>query len=434
MNILFQRATEKFLMLYYYMKTPLYCKKTNDGAYIKKLQNRKLKRILKRAYSTELYRKKFDESGLLPQDIKSVDDLYKFPVLTKEEYRDYIDGEVQKNPDKYKKWLTDHTSGSTGMPLYTKYTPYEHAAEMGKVFKVYMHNGHHVFKDTKMAITSPTHATTETRSFIQKLGLAKKYRMSQLDAPFKWVEKLNRVKPDLLNANMSHIISMIEYAEQEKIDLYVPQIVVSTAEKMSKDKAALLQKYFGNHVVDVYGCIENGIIAYTLRSDINKHYVLNEYNYFFVLDSDNKLADKGKIYLTSLFSKGFPLINYQLGDIVDTYVENGIRYIKEINGRADDWIKFRDGSKVPFQHIYEIMSDLGGGVIKYRVVQESYDELIINVVRRTNTSYSKDFIEQTIMDRAKKILPQNKIKIKVNWVKTIEVEQNGKIRMLISKV
>lgn len=68
------------------------------------------------------------------------------------------------------------------------------------------------------------------------------------------------------------------------------------------------------------------------------------------------------------------------------------------------------------------------------MVQESYDELIINVVRRTNTSYSKDFIEQTIMDRAKKILPQNKIKIKVNWVKTIEVEQNGKIRMLISKV
>ena len=411
----------------------MYCRKDTDAKYIKKVQNKKLKKILKRAYSMELYRKKFEEVNLTPKDILSVDDLHKLPSLTKEEYRDYINEEVRKNPQLYSRWLSDHTSGSTGMPLITKITPFEHAAMMGKVFKVYMSNGHHIFTNSMFAIVSPTHSTSETHSFIQKLGLARKYKVSQLDPPQKIVESFNCVKPDLLNANMSHIISMIEYAEDHNIKLYQPNVVITTAEKLSVDKRRLLEKHFGEAVVDVYGCIETGMMAYSKKGDLDRHYFLNEYNYFFVKDSENKISDNGDIYITSLFQKGFPLINYKVGDKVETYTENGIRYIKEVFGRSDDWIKFKDGTKVPFQHIYEIMSTIEG-VIKFRVVQETYDLLIFNVVKIDNDRYKKDIIEHNIMENARKILPLDKIRIEIHWKETIDIEKNGKIRMLISKV
>ena len=47
---------------------------------------------------------------------------------------------------------------------------------------------------------------------------------------------------------------------------------------------------------------------------------------------------------------------------------------------AHDWIKFKDGTKLPFQHVYEIMSPIEG-IVKFKVIQETYDLLKIKVVK-----------------------------------------------------
>ena len=433
MNIELQHRTENFLMLYYYIRNFSYIRNISNGKYVRKVQNRKLRKIVKEAYKCPLYRKKFDDANLTEKDITCVEDLHKLPPLTKTELKEWMTSELLNNPSKYEGWFRDNTSGSTGTPLQVRYTPYEHAGMMAKIFMIYKISGQNIFLNTMFSISSPAHQGGETKSFIQKLGFAVKYRCSQLDEPAAIVEKFNKTKPDLLNANVSHIISMIEYAEANGIELHKPRIVVSTAEKMTDDRLALMRKHFGDDctIVDNYGSIETGAMACNIDRDINKKYFLYPYNCFIVKDEAGKRTNHGRIYITSLFQTGVPLINYEVGDIVETFEENGITIIRRIDGRQDDWVKFSDGTKVPFQHVYEMMSPIEG-IIKYKAIQEDYEHLYIKCVK-LNNSYDIAAIEEQIQANAEQIF-NNRIKILVEWVDDIEVEENGKIRMLISKV
>ena len=56
---------------------------------LKALQSERLCAMVKRVYEKiPLYRKRFDEIGLKPEDIKSIDDISKLPFTTKQDLRD----------------------------------------------------------------------------------------------------------------------------------------------------------------------------------------------------------------------------------------------------------------------------------------------------------------------------------------------------------
>ena len=56
---------------------------------LKEIQSKKLVEQVKRVYeNVPYYRKKMEEKGVTPDDIKSVDDLYKLPFLSKKDLRD----------------------------------------------------------------------------------------------------------------------------------------------------------------------------------------------------------------------------------------------------------------------------------------------------------------------------------------------------------
>lgn len=83
---------------------------------IEELQKR-LHLIIQHSYdNVPYYRKIFRELNLTPSDIKSVEDLSKLPVLTKDDVRNNIDKLVAKT-NYSSKLLVSNSSGSTGEPL-----------------------------------------------------------------------------------------------------------------------------------------------------------------------------------------------------------------------------------------------------------------------------------------------------------------------------
>jgi len=88
------------------------------------LQLERLRRQLERCYaSSPFYREKFDEAGVGPDDLRSLADLARFPVVTKEELRD----EQAAHPPfggfvvaPEEDWAETHpSSGTTGRPANT---------------------------------------------------------------------------------------------------------------------------------------------------------------------------------------------------------------------------------------------------------------------------------------------------------------------------
>lgn len=92
---------------------------------IKQMQSEKLVKIVKYVYdNVEYYRKKMDEKGVTPDDIKSIEDLHKLPFLSKADLREgYPYGLLATD---LKNCVRIHsTSGTTGKRVVAFYTQHD---------------------------------------------------------------------------------------------------------------------------------------------------------------------------------------------------------------------------------------------------------------------------------------------------------------------
>ena len=85
---------------------------------IKELQNKKLKLLVQHSYKhVPYYREKMDSMNLLPDDIQSIDDLHKLPLLSKKDVKENIYFDLMSDNHDKSKIQKITTSGSTGQPF-----------------------------------------------------------------------------------------------------------------------------------------------------------------------------------------------------------------------------------------------------------------------------------------------------------------------------
>jgi phenylacetate-CoA ligase len=97
---------------------------------IRRYQEQKLTRQLRYCYDhSELYRKKFDELGAKPEEIRTVEDLRRLPVfMTKDDERESARASLERDGHPFglhlcapvnELYLTGTTSGTTGIPTFS---------------------------------------------------------------------------------------------------------------------------------------------------------------------------------------------------------------------------------------------------------------------------------------------------------------------------
>jgi len=85
---------------------------------LKEYQNEKLRALVKHAYTNvPYYHNLFKERKLIPDDIKTTDDLLKLPMLTKEIIRKNFPHRIVARSIPKKQMMFQGSSGSTGEPL-----------------------------------------------------------------------------------------------------------------------------------------------------------------------------------------------------------------------------------------------------------------------------------------------------------------------------
>lgn len=90
---------------------------------IKRIQQEKLRRLVKHSYEkVPYYRRLFDSMSLKPEDIQSTEELTKLPLLSKKTIKNFpLKQMIAKGID-IKRCRTATTSGSTSVPLQIYYT------------------------------------------------------------------------------------------------------------------------------------------------------------------------------------------------------------------------------------------------------------------------------------------------------------------------
>lgn len=435
-------AAERKLENVYALKnlTTLYKKpiRGKDYKHLKEVQDAKVQELMARAWDIPFYRKRFEESGTIPADYKTAADLYKFPVLTKAELRDWMDSEAAQNPEKYAHWHISPTSGSSGAPLRTLVSPKENAWMTANWLRVLSMPGFDPFTGKTMCRPNSLHGPVKSRdSIVQRFGILRRKQMSdalknRLTSE-QLLQEINDYKPDYLYNHKNVLVRVAAYVKKTGAYCHKPKFYTPFGEMMDEASRQLLTEVFGDGLVDAYGMSEVGSCVIRLPHK-DEYQVNSDTHVVNIYDAELKNpADCGPAVITPLFKTDLPIINYVSGDSMDTYMKAGLRFVKSIQGRMNDVVKHRDGSVTEWGNVAVIMNWIRE-IIQYRMVQEDYENITLMMVLDPAVDESKKpELEAVLTDKLGTLL-KGEFNFKYEWYEEIPSDANGKLRILVSKL
>jgi phenylacetate-coenzyme A ligase PaaK-like adenylate-forming protein len=424
-----QKATINF-RIYGYLKQ-LMKEARLPAEEVHKLQFTRLKNLLCDVYRTHpFYQERFDANHFDPFKMADISELKNVPVLEKEDYRTLIKSLVEEKGEQYyQNWFIDSTSGTTGIPLRILRTWDERAYMLAKWMMVLYLNGYK-WKDVTFSLPSPSHIQRD--SIVQRFGILKRFSIAYTDPIEKQIELYLKAKPAVVYGNKTYLVQLALHCNENNIKLPHPNLCVSFAEEMDGPSRSVLEKCFGpDCLMEIYGALEVAIMAYQIKGN-NYFDMCPTTDILEVIDKDGKDTNYGNVLLTNLFIRSFPLIRYNLLDVLDTGIINGFPVINKIRGRQDDKIKFTDGETVPWPIMAIILERRRNELKQFRVIQEDYD--LIRIVVSKEDHVDRSAIENAILTDFRNEVRNEGVEYFVDFVDRIPPDPNGKIRLLISKV
>ena len=368
---------------------------TLSRAEIEALQLERLQETVKRVYDKVLpYRKKMDDAGIKPEDIKTLNDLSKLPFVTKQDMRDnYPFGLFAVPRDQLVR--IHASSGTTGKPTVVGYTQNDLKTWTECVSRVACMGGANR--------TDVAQICFGYGMFTGALGLH--YGLENIGAAIvpsstgnseKQIMYMQDFGTTLLVATPSYALRLAEVAREMGLDpakdLKV-KIGLVGSELLTDARRAERHKYWGEDmlVTSNYGMSElmgpgvSGECEHLCGMHINEDFFIPE-----IINPETgevlPEGEKGELVITCIKKEGLPLIRYRTKDITRLNYEKckcGRTFVRmdNLSGRSDDMLKIRGVNVFPSQ-IEEVIlsfSELGPHY-EIIVTREGYnDKLEIRV-------------------------------------------------------
>lgn len=406
------------------------------------LRLERLKRLVRIAYEHEPYwRGLMDESRLRPEDVQSLDDLPRFPLLKKDTLRKRREEMVWR--DEGKRVQLVRTSGSTNEALefYTSSSREAHinAARMRGHEWVGVRRGEKelYFWGSPVEL-SKQDRLKHFRDWLVNDGLTNGFEITpeRLEGYYRqWLSW----RPRCLFGYPSTLVLTVTMAAAKGLDLKRLRerglrVIVTTSEMLSEVDRKLIADGFGVPVYDSFGLREGGLVGHECAEGtmhcVDEQVVLETVDPETLEPTDGE----GELVVTNLVGAAFPIIRYRTGDIVTLSRERcrcgrTLSSIRISGGRAVEFVVTRDGKwVVGYSFIYIARSV--PGVVKFQVVQERVGEIRIRLA--VDDAFPADGAERVREQAAKRLGSDDKIVVEV--VDDIEPAPSGKYRPVISKV
>lgn len=368
------------------------------------LQTERLVKAVVYAYErVPLYKERFDEIGLKPDDIKGLDDITKIPFTVKTDLRDNYPYGLLAVP------MTDivrvhASSGTSGKPTVVAYTKGDLDMWSDCMARLIVAAGGN--KDDIVQISFGYGLFTGALGLHQGF---EKIGATVVPASSGNTERQVMLLKDLgvtaLVATPSYGLYIAEVMDKLGItkDEMKLRIGLFGSEASSPEMHAELQERLGLIPTDNYGLSEiigPGVSGECL-SKCGMH--INEDHFYPEIVDPNTLkpvadGEWGELVLTTLTKQGMPMMRYRTKDITRLLRERcecGRTLVRmdKIQGRSDDMLKIRGVNVFPSQIEGVLLNipELGGGNYEITVTRDGHmDKLEIRVELR-DTSLIDDF-------------------------------------------
>ena len=324
----------------------------------KALQLVRLKWSVNHAYkNVAFYKKKYDEIGIHPSDLKYLEDIKLFPFTTKEDLRENYPFNMFAH--KLKDIARIHaSSGTTGKPTVVAYTKND--------LEMWEHLIERCLRASGMKKGDMLHNAYGYGLFTGGLGLhggAEKMGLTVITVSggmtARQVQLINDFKPKGITVTPSYILSILDEFKAQGLDPKKSSLEVGIfgAEPWTNSMRSEIESQFDMHAVDIYGLSEvlgPGVANECVESKDGLH-VWEDYFYPEIInvETGNVLEDgeKGELVFSSLCKEAFPIIRYRTKDLTKLMkgTARSMRRMEKITGRSDDMMIIRGVNIFPTQ-------------------------------------------------------------------------------------
>lgn len=399
-----------------------------DSEELRKLQNRKLCTIVKHSYdNVPYYNSLFKKVKLRPDDIKTVEDLEKLPLLTK---KDLIEAPLEKrvaaNID-LKKCRKTSTSGSTGTPLTVYTDKKKRIIHRKKKYRWRLECGE-IITNRQVLIGSVETTRWVLRHPWEKIGIFNTKTISPFEEPNKQIEKIRKFAPHLATSYPSCFRVLAKrILEQDLQEINIP-LIFTGGEILDENTRRLVSKAFKAEIFESYGshearCVCRECVAHN-GCHINSDRVLVE----IIRDGKRVSAgEEGEITVTVLDNYVMPFLRYNLGDIGLLMKEhcscsNPFPLMRITGGRKSDVIQLPNGSMRSAIFVYTSLN-MVQGIRQFQVTQERSDRFTVKIVKDSKfTSATYERVKQIMREKI------GNVELDVVAVDKIPREKSGKFK------
>ncbi len=344
-------------------------------AELETLQLKRLRATLQHAYANNAgYRRKFDAAGVEPSDLRSLDDLARFPFTTKDDLREaYPFGFFCVPMERVAR--VHASSGTTGKATVVGYTHNDIAMWSGLVarsiraaggragMKVHVAYGYGLFTG---GLGAHYGAEAAGCTVIPMSG-GQTERQVQLIRDFA---------PEIIMVTPSYMLAILDEFERQGVDPRSTSLKVGIfgAEPWGEGMRAEIENAFRIDACDIYGLSEvmgPGVAqefaatkdGATIWEDHFLPEIVNP-------NSGERLADgeEGELVFTSLTKEAMPVIRYRTRDLTRLLPGSlsAMRRMAKIGGRSDDMLIIRGVNVFPSQ-IEEMILGCAGLAPHYEI-------------------------------------------------------------------
>ncbi|MGP8329394.1 MAG: phenylacetate--CoA ligase family protein [Methanosarcinaceae archaeon] len=393
---------------------------TMDHGELEKLQLKRLKKTVASVFNNvPFYTQKFKQQGVVPDDIKSLDDASLLPLTIKQDLRDsYPFGLFAVHS---KNIVRIHaSSGTSGKPTVVGYTAQDIDTWSDLMARNLMMVG----------VRSDDVLQNAVNYGLFTGGLGVHYGAEKLGAmtvpsgtgnTVKQLEMMIDFGVTALHCTPSYALYLAETAEQMDImDKLSLNIGCFGAEPWSSNTRKELENVLNIKAYDSYGLSEmfGPGVAFECKEQDGLH-IWNDHFLVEVQDANGEQVaqgEKGELVLTSLTKEAFPLIRYHTGDITrllesECACGRTTQRISRILGRADSMLIVRGINVFPSQ-IEDVIANIPEITGHFQILldrnRHRMDEITVRVElgNDTFTGELKDLaaVQKHVEDELKAVL------------------------------
>jgi len=404
-----------------------------------------LRRVLRHAYlHTEHYHRAFDAIGLHPNDIHTLDDLRRVPVLDRATAASTVDARTAAWPEVA---ITKTTSGSTGEPIEIRYSAESRHWRDATRWRGFGWAGYWMgAKAVHVWGVPPVEPGPIERA---KIFVDRKLRrdiyisclVRSKEHLREMARTIARERPNAILGYAQAVADLARLVNAEGLRDWGTIPVISGAERMWQHDRDDITQAFGPAVFETYGCREFMLMGSECEAHAGFHEsVENLIVEILVREPDGTFraarpGEQGEVAVTDLHNLACPFVRYLTGDLARAHAPDQrpcacgrtLPRFGPVEGRVTDTMRDADGNPVEGVLFNILFLALAKHTKQFQAVQRADRRLLLKVVPSgTGLPHQAEALIREFVGKHLRGIP-----FEIEIVPEIPLTRAGKLRRVI---